>query len=268
MKKTKVLLTCFLIFFPFLIKAQVIPPSLFKIMVISDIDDTLKVASSRNKFEFLTLMNSTTQYTGMSELFKALGMSWGTQIQFAYVTNAPIYIESSRKIFLATNNFRDGSVYYNTKYPDQTHKVTAIRQILTENKPTHVIFLGDNAERDPQVYQQISQEYKSQGIQIFTFIHRLFKDQGVVDFSQNFSYITSVEVAQKLRMENLLAEKDYQDFFSLVIPQIETEIDQNQSLIKNSQAFPQFMICTDFKWSLPFESHLSKIQNYLLKRCH
>lgn len=158
-------------------------------------------------------MNSTLQYTGMTELFTELDKNWGTQIQFAYVTNAPTYIESSRKKFLSENHFMDGLVFYSPSLSDDTHKYVSIRKLLTDNAPTHVIFLGDNSSRDAQVYIDIANEYRPQGIQFFTFIHRLYKDKLVVDETQYFSYITSIEVAKKLYKDQLMGKRNYERLF-------------------------------------------------------
>lgn len=236
-------------------------------MVISDIDDTLKVASSRTKLEFLALMNSSLQYTGMSELFAELNKNWGMQIQFAYVTNAPYYIENSRKKFLKDNNFMDGLVFYSPSLSDETHKYVSIRKLITDYTPTHVIFLGDNSSYDAQVYVDIAKEYRPQGLQFFTFIHRMYKDNLIVDDTQYFSYMTSIEVAKKLYKEQLLSQKNYEDFFDLVYPQINSEMHTGKKPSKNSQAFPKFTECQDFKWSLPLDIKLLKLQAYLLNLC-
>lgn len=238
-----------------------------KILVISDIDDTLKVASSRNKVEFLALLNNTTQYTGLSELFQKLSQAWGSQIQFAYVTNAPWLIGSSRQKFLTANSYAEGPVYYNPTLADANHKYKAIRKLITDQSPTHVIFLGDNASRDAQVYVDIMNEYKSQGLQFSIFIHRLYPDLFPVDDTNYFSYITSIEIAKRLQKEQFLNRQNYEDFFNLVYPQIVFEIDKKQKPSPNSQAFPQFMKCSDYKWSLPLDLKVLKLQAYLLVRC-
>ncbi len=267
MKKMMAFISVSLFLLPLFTWSQTTINSSSKILVISDIDDTLKVASSRSKLEFLVLMNSPLQYTGMTELFTELDKNWGTQIQFAYVTSAPSYMESSRKKFLNENHFMDGLVFYSPSLSDDTHKYVSIRKLLTDNAPTHVIFLGDNSSRDAQVYVDIANEYRPQGIQFFTFIHRLYKDKLVVDETQYFSYITSIEVAKKLYKDQLMGKKNYEDFFDLVYPQISSEINTGKKPSKNSQAFPKFIECQDFKWSLPLDIKLLKLQAYLLNLC-
>lgn len=267
MKKMMALISVSFLLFPLWAQSQTPITSTSKIMVISDIDDTLKVASSRTKIEFLALMNSTLQFTGMSELFTELDKNWGLQIQFAYVTNAPYYIDNSRKKFLKENNFVDGLVFYSPSLSDETHKYVSIRKLLNDYTPTHVIFLGDNSSRDAQVYVDIAKEYKPQGIQFSTFIHRMYKDKLIVDDSQYFSYITSIEVAKKLYKDQLMGKKNYEDFFDLVYPQINTEMTTGKKPSANSQAFPKFTECQDFKWSLPLDLKLIKLQAYLLNLC-
>lgn len=267
MKKIVTLISLSLFLLPILSWSQTAITSTSKIVVISDIDDTLKVASSRSKLEFLALMNSSLQYTGMAELFAELDKKWGFQIQFTYVTNAPYYVDKSRRKFLKDNNFMEGLVFFSPRLSDETHKYISIRKVLTDYNPTHVIFIGDNASRDAQVYVDIAKEYRSQGIQFFTFIHRIYKDKIVVDDTQYFSYMTSIEVAKKLYKDQFLEKKNYEDFFNLVYPQINSEINTGQKPSKNSQAFPQFTACQDFKWSLPLDLKLLKLQAYLLNLC-
>jgi Uncharacterized conserved protein (DUF2183) len=267
MKKIVILISVYLMLFPTFTWSQAALGPSAKILVISDIDDTLKVASSRNNIEFVALMNNTLQYTGMSELFEELNKNWGAQIQFSYVTNAPHYIESSRKKFLAANKFQPGLVFYSPKLSDETHKYLSIRKLLTDYAPTHVIFLGDNSSRDSQVYVDIATEYRPLGIQFHTFIHRMYKDRLIVDDSQYFSYITSIEVAKKLYKDQLMNKKNYDNFFNLVYPQISSEIDTGKKPSKTSEAFPRFTNCVDFKWSLPLDLKLLKLQAYLLNLC-
>ncbi len=267
MKKMMILISAFFLLFPVLVWSQTAIGPTSKIMVISDIDDTLKVASSRNKLEFVVLLNSSLQYTGMAELFTELDKNWGLQIQFAYVTNAPYYIDNSRKKFLKDNKFMDGLVFYSPSLSDETHKYVSIRKLLTDYAPTHVIMLGDNASRDAQVYADIAQEYKPQGIQFYSFSHRMYKDKLVVDDSQYFSYITSIEIAKKLYKEKLMGKKNYEDFFDLVYPQISSEMNTGKKPSKNSEAFPKFTECQNFKWSLPLDLKLLKLQAYLLNLC-
>ncbi len=267
MKKITALFLLTILLFPVLNWAQTSIDSTSKILVISDIDDTLKVASARNKIEFLVLMNTTVQFTGMAELFSELDKNWGSQIQFSYVTNSPYYIESSRKKFLAQNRFMDGLVFYSPSLNDENHKYVSIRKLLSDKTPTHVIFLGDNSNRDAQVYFDIANEYKPQGMQFFTFIHRLYQDKVMVDPGQYFSYITSIEIAKKLNQDQLMDKTHYEDFLKLIYPQIASEIETGQKPSQNSQAFPKFIKCSDFKWSLPFDFNLIKLQVFLLKLC-
>lgn len=235
-----------------------------RLLVISDIDDTIKVSSSRNYLEFAQLMDSKIEYTGMSDLFQTLKKTWGEDIQFSYVTNSPFFIKSSREQFLEELNYIKGPVYYSPMLKDPEHKYRSIKKLIQNTQPTHIIMLGDNSDQDPTVYLKIKNEYQS-SIQFSILIHRMFKDETKWNEGDFFSYITSLEAAQKLVLDQYLNAADYQDYERRTYPMILKEIQTGRPEFSNTLAFPSFMNCRDFKWTL--NTDLIELKSYLDRRC-
>lgn len=211
-------------------------------IVISDIDDTLKMSHVLSKTGMATraFMTSIT-FKGMPELFQEIAKSKGIE-QFHYVSNAPKKImQKSHSKFLSENNYPMGQLYLRENESSETNKLKVIREILEKEQPALVILFGDNGEIDSEVYAQIESEFPSIKFQIF--IHYVYGNH--VEENQ-LGHATALEplielieskvlglpslvLANKLAQEILL-EKDKKRF--------------------DVQFFPDFMSCENYQWKL------------------
>lgn len=238
-----------------------------KILVISDIDDTIKVANSRDPLEFAKLMETKIEYTGMSDLYRGLQTKWGSDVVFAYVTNSPYYIQWSRQRFLKEHNYVPGKVYYSKKLSDPNHKYNSIKGLISQLQPLTLIMIGDNSSEDAAVYLKIKTEFETT-IKSHIYIHRIFTDKASLNDTDFFSFITSLDLGKKLILDGFINNAEYrtlkQKSYPLIVKEMASKLPKE---LLTSIAFPKFMNCENFKWTLKFDLELEPIKQYLNRRC-
>lgn len=247
-----------------------------KILLISDIDDTLKISFVRNTTEMIFNYKTTAQYTGMSDLYKTLRKQYKDELIINYVTGAPSNILGSDTVknshlnFLKVNSFPAGTVYFNPNFLEKNYKFNTIQKIVTTLKPTQVILLGDNGNKDEPIYYNLQKEFKNKGIPTIIFMHRIFENlndqnQSVYQKS-NYSYITSVEVAAYLRNLKILSDPEYNSFLNRKLLQVIKEKSNNVHLDQEI-AFPEYLNCVDYRWGLDSNVELNGLKKEIEKRC-
>lgn len=148
------------------------------LLVISDIDDTVKTTNSVGKWhQKLRFFLKNKPYYSMRDLFVELeqeAMRNGERSEFHYVTGAPRIIFNAKK-FLKKYHFPftsvtmkkligDGNTYY--------YKMEKIREILNSQGDLHgshnqIYFFGDNSSYDDRVYRDIIKEFGLKNAHIF-----------------------------------------------------------------------------------------------------
>src|SRR5690606_41697015 len=78
--------------------------------------------------------------------------------------------------FLWQNDFPSGKLVLNNKLIDSQHKINSLRKMIEELNPTKMILIGDNGERDAEVYAQIRKEFPD--IAGETYIHTAYSFEG------------------------------------------------------------------------------------------
>lgn len=143
-------------------------------VVISDLDDTLKVSHVLSKWESVRNgLSGTTAFAGMPELLRSLERPYEFP-DFIYLSNAPAFLMwEQHKLFLAQNRFPDGSLRLRDSVLNSSFKLQALREILTPVPDgDEVLLIGDNGESDPAVYAQIVREFPR--IRFLTLIHQIY----------------------------------------------------------------------------------------------
>lgn len=277
MVKTLIL---FLVIAPLTLFAQTKP----KILIISDIDDTIKVShvisyKSWNPSVLFRTWDSNTPFSGMASLYQLILNENPGINKVAYLSNAPSkntaidYLQTSHENFLKNNNFPQGQLILRDVIFDSDHKIKSIRKLVAENKPDLVIMVGDNGENDINTYQQARQELDSQRIHNLIYIHQLYssKDEnevGKLVLPGQTGYATSVEVSLDLKQKGLLSDQAMSWMFEKVIPHI-LSMRYNFFDILSSISFPAFKKCDDFRWIWPVEKNaaLREYKEYVTETC-
>lgn len=253
-------------------------------LIISDIDDTIKVS------HVLSLVGKTsrasditTPFAGMAQLYRLILNQNIQDSRIVYLSNAPQKIagipalEYSHKTFLSYNEFPYGEVELRESLSDQNHKIKQIRMLIEQQKPDLVILIGDNGERDPEVYHQAYNEYSAR-TKIVSFIHQMYSSQkpmytpnflakiGSKIYEEQIGFVTPIEIALELKQQNLLDQKSYEWMIQNVAPYIIKENKFKWDGLKPI-SFPKFKNCSDFEWIWEITPELSPIYQKIMLAC-
>ncbi len=279
-------------------------PQTRPLLIISDIDDTIKVSHILSHFytSAQRALDTTTPFFGMARLYQEIKISNPEKTKFVYLSNAPDDIggfqpmRNRHELFLQSNHFPAGDLIMrdlnlsedafliameegNTSaIIDPDHKIKNIRKLVQELQPSLVIMIGDNGERDVPTYQLAAEELNAQKIPTLTYIHTVYSSQSTL-LSQpgrklapgQIPFATSMEIAFDLASRNLLRKESLQTMNSHVAAGI---IEQEKGWLPlvayGSIAFPVFMNCEEFQWSSQWD-HLESAKtykNFLESVCH
>lgn len=147
-----------------------------RVILISDIDDTIRVSHVRDKFKVLIRgIGRNEAFTGMAPLYHLVkSMPEGAQV--AYVSNKPLQLELAQRKFNVVSHQKflaifpdpeslylrtEGGALDNNREDKRAHKRSTIQHLLREafaNLPPGerlaVAMVGDNGEDDPLVYEE------------------------------------------------------------------------------------------------------------------
>lgn len=166
------------------VRVEVVPDTT-PFLVISDFDDTLAVTQvirPAKLMESAFLKDSDTQEAvpGMSSFYgclKAPGVP-----AFALVSGSPVQFVPRIHSFLTRNAFPSFGMYLRDLGPDTlaNYKQPAIRKLLNQFAQP-VVLVGDSGEKDPEVYEQIREEFPGRVKAIY------IRDAGHSEDSERFT---------------------------------------------------------------------------------
>ncbi|MEN0058402.1 MAG: phosphatase domain-containing protein [Bdellovibrio sp.] len=241
-----------------------------KILVISDIDDTLKVSHVLSKAGAASsALDYSSRFVGMSEIFQALQQTHA-DIEFHYISLAPkALMEGIHKKFLQHNKFPVTKLHLNPGWKqDPELKQRVIRQLLSEKQPEKILYFGDNGQFDVIVYAQMKKEFPH--IPETTYIREAYSSRDCSPYpTQNgqIGFVTSVEVAMDLIQKNLIPHYIYGLIEHIVYEQIQRD-DSSETF--GPMVFPGWQDCRDFvwRWGEPAEAgKLAYIQFMIERKC-
>ncbi len=267
-----------------------------KVLLISDIDDTIKVAHVLNKAgQIVRATDTTTPFRGMAPLYQLIINQNPSSTKIAYISNAPKtagaipYVPQFladlpaanvlHQSFLDSNRFPKGELILREDLRDKMHKTNAIHQLIAKEKPDVVILIGDNGESDMDYYKQATDEYAAnKNMQVVTFIHQLYKSQassffpaafqemGRAIYPEQTGFVTPIEIALKLNELHLLGQDKVDWLIQHVMPDIvqETQLKLN---VAQPITFPTFKNCEDFKWSFSRPQQLQSLIQKIEEQC-
>lgn len=237
-------------------------------IVISDIDDTLKVAHS-GRWSGAGGALSNEAFWGMPELLRALAVS---RIPIYYVSKAPEVLMGDRhQEFLKANRFPAGPLFLRQIGDGEDYKVRTIRGILSRARPapTELIMIGDNGQADAAVYQQIAAEAAQAGIRSFVFIRAAYSSTngGTVPLPGQMSYVTSGEIAAALFSVNYLTAQQMQELVtqSYHRPGRRWE-DLERRYPGATLGFPDWQDCREHRVTVPAQPELAQFLTPLLQK--
>lgn len=249
-----------------------------KVLLVSDIDDTIKVSHVLNKVgQFARAVDATTPFKGMAQLYQLIFNQNPATTKIAYLSNAPkdfgalpnapkelAAIPASsvtHQLFLDYNRFPKGELILRENLQDQEHKAKVLRRLIETEKPDILILIGDNGEKDVDFYKQAVEEHAyMKNMLVLTFIHQLYKAEpafylpdfldevGRMPFADQIGYVTPIEIALTLKEQNVIGQDKLDWMLRNVAPAIVAEAEVKWDGLKPI-SFPFFKNCTDFKWN-------------------
>lgn len=242
-----------------------------KVLLISDVDDTIKIAHVRSKSDSASnAFFNFKSFLGMSELYHLVLKTPDTNI--FYVSNAPSFLmNSSHKKFLTQFNFPNVQNLKTRDNPsDNQFKTKTILSLVKNETPEVLILIGDNGEHDTSFFQGIRKSLSDKPIQVFTFIHSAYSDGDEGSkveplLPEDVSFVTPVEIAIHLQFANIITFNDFSDYANSLIPKI-LETKEGTSL-----SFPAWKNCVDYNWNHPDvegqPENMIALKDYIATRC-
>jgi len=214
-----------------------------KTIVISDIDDTLKMAHVKAVGGALSraFMTKIT-FAGMPDLLNEIAKQRKVE-SFYYLSNAPEFVmKRSHTKFIQVNNYPQGKIILRSNESKEDHKIINIKKIIETEKPDEVIFFGDNGERDSAIYREAVDLYPE--IKFNTFIHYVYPN--AIEANQT-AFVTALEPLLTLINEGVLSVTSL-----LTASKLSSAIalEEERETFK-VQYFPEFLDCSGFQLSLP-----------------
>lgn len=225
-----------------------------KIVVISDIDDTIKISHILDKSDGVSKAFKTGNvFFGMNMLYQEI-KNQNPEIEFYYISNAVRSIMGlSHQHFLESNQFPAGFLALRDNPITNDHKVQSIRLILKDPKIKFVIFIGDNGERDAKIYSQIVQEFPN--LPQITYIRQAYSvsqesndDIGTPIEAGQLGFVTPVEISLEFARLGILTPQQVDRIESAFTPRtISRSRHEDRSSDDGVISFPRWIDCRDFK---------------------
>ncbi|WP_413587642.1 phosphatase domain-containing protein [Bdellovibrio sp. HCB274] len=241
-----------------------------KTLVISDIDDTIKVSNILSKSRSAgSFFDDDSRFVGMAEIYQALQNNI-SDIEFHYVSLAPkALMNEQHSDFLEENGFPVTKLHMNSGIKqDPELKQKVIRGLLKYEHPDLVIFFGDNGQFDTIVYDQMTKEFPD--IPAVSYIREAYSSLGESKYPTlpgQIGFVTSVEVTLDLISRQILPLSTYKGIQDIVYDRLQKD-DGSENF--GRMVFPKWQDCRDFRWQWQVKNPPQKlitIMNAIEERC-
>lgn len=183
------------------------------IVVVSDIDDTIKWSHILGPGVLVDGLDYHLAFKGMPELYTSLA---GAGARLIYVTGAPdilvgkLQANSIPQKVISTNQFPQGQIFlHQLGESTEDFKVATIAQIMKDNSAFDFILIGDNGEKDIETYARLRRDPEIGRRVKEVFIHKVYDGGSSLEpMADQHAFVTAVELAAMLYGFNLLDGKD------------------------------------------------------------
>lgn len=218
-----------------------------KTIVISDIDDTIKMTHVNmpfyEKLELIRNANRTNNsFWGMSTAYQELAKAL-RDVDFYYVSSSPSFMSKRYSEFLQASEFPNGKlVQKDSLFGDGVQfKLDQITAIIEDVHPDQIILIGDIGESDPEIYREIASRFP--GISMKTFIHYVYSSD-TSRLTQQTAFVTAFDLVMSWVNEKWLKKDLIESSAQAMLAQLQNE---DPSEDPNSpQVFPDWLNCNGF----------------------
>lgn len=191
------------------------------LIIISDLDDTIKVSNTRDMSALTyNALFSSKSFAGMPELMNEM-RSYTNDLYF--VSASPKLVNRRIQRFFRKNNLVV-SGFYTRSLRDlgdkEKFKMMAISDVM-DNTDEDVILIGDDSEHDEKIYDQVKAKYPNRVEAIY--IHNVFNEvpeSSAIRFFTAFDIAVSEYHAQRMTLtqiselsKSLILEKEMKKYF-------------------------------------------------------
>jgi len=219
-----------------------------KTIVISDIDDTLKISHVLDRVDVLDYALLTDNvFGGMSTLLRTMEKQ-DSSLKFYYVSNAPAdLMQTTHEEFVSNNDFPEGPVRLRGSFFQTDFKITEIRRIIKDEGPDDIVFIGDNGEKDSEIYAQARFEHP--GVRFHTYIHRVYSGSFAKPLKpEQVEFVTSWDLLLHLQIEGFVSRDQSLDFLNKFAA---TYMKEKEDQRYGNIIVPLWVDCRDFTWTAP-----------------
>lgn len=186
-----------------------------KTIVISDIDDTIKVAHIRSKTDkLITAFKTNNIFLGMADVYEKIKLH-NKDAKVFYISNAPeSLMKLSHHALVSNGHFPNDGILLRTKGASETEfKHIALEKLIKEQNPSTVVLFGDNGEHDVNFYQTVASKFPE--IKFVTFIRVLYDlDNKANPTDDQNGFISPFEIADVLLSEGLINKTSLDEIYS------------------------------------------------------
>jgi hypothetical protein len=147
---------------------SVFPLKAAELVVISDLDETLRMANVEKKIKAgFRLLKGVKPYQGLRHVFNDLAQN-NQSVRFIYLSNSYNFFYKGEH-WLKKHGFPEGIVYQRN-FLDSSHdfKERMLRKICSEeNEPSSFLMFGDNVEKDLANYTNFARECPAHSTMIY-----------------------------------------------------------------------------------------------------
>ncbi len=162
-----------------------------EVVVISDLDETLRIANIEKKVKAAgKLITGVKPYEGLRAIFKELKVKH-ENIKFYYLSNSYPFLYCGEK-WTAENDLPKGIVFQRSlKDKSTVFKTLKLREIAKKHPSARFILFGDNVEHDPDFYRNFLKENQSRDMSVYIRDAKLvFTEENQITYFQTEAQIT------------------------------------------------------------------------------
>lgn len=179
-----------------------------KTIVISDIDDTIKISHIRSKIDLIrTGVSSKPNFKGMDNLYRLIEREVA-DTKFFYITDTPSFISRPHNKFLERFNYPAGTAIYRGSDSTEVNKFNRFSEVIISEKPDRVILFGDNGQRDPLSFNEVKNKFPN--VEFISFVRIAYPQpqNGLGSLlSSQIGFISAAEPAYHLMQKDIISSE-------------------------------------------------------------
>ena len=230
-----------------------VPPAASRYVVISDIDDTIVETGVANKARMLWNLfvrgpRSRVAFPGVAALLQALhgGVSGAETNPMLYVSRGPWSIYEILDEFFNLHAIPIGPILFLREWGltlqsplprrAEGHKLALIRNMLALYRDLPFILIGDNGQRDPEIYAQIVREHPGRVLAIY--IRNVSRDPARVRAIEDLALEVVASGSSLLLAADSLAMAEHAAEHGLIRPEARSAVLEERA-IQEAAAAPK-----------------------------